>query len=184
MTGAEIVELDTCESTQDEVRDRLVHARAGDCVAVMARSQRAGRGRDGRTWQNPPGTALLLSIGVRGPLPVSILQDLPSRIAAVMMETLGAPHEIAWKAPNDLVASSDGAKVCGVLIDARSTGASVDQVVVGIGCNLTGSRFATADGRTATSLSALGITTDARSLAERLCSELWRLLTEVSSARS
>ena len=150
MTG--IVTLEQCASTQDEVRTRLATAEAGDVRVVRARSQVAGRGRQGRTWHDAPGgEALLLSIGRRGPMPVAVLDDLARLVAMALLESLDADGAIAWKAPNDLVAAADGAKVAGVLVDARTTGSSVDEVIVGIGCNVTGDAFVTPDGREATS---------------------------------
>ena len=147
------IHLDVCDSTQDEVADRLTDADAGDVVAVSADSQRMGRGRDQRVWQDPPGDALMLSVGRRGPLPVSVLEDLPRRVAQSLL-SLG--DQLHWKAPNDLVDSA-GAKVGGILVDARTVGTEVEQVIVGVGLNLGGEPFETADGRAATTLEALGI---------------------------
>ncbi|MBZ0233390.1 MAG: hypothetical protein K8M05_13765, partial [Deltaproteobacteria bacterium] len=52
--GAERIELDVCESTNDIA---LVHAREGAAhgTVVMADAQTAGRGRLGRAWASPPG---------------------------------------------------------------------------------------------------------------------------------
>jgi BirA family transcriptional regulator, biotin operon repressor / biotin---[acetyl-CoA-carboxylase] ligase len=155
----ELIELDVVDSTQDEVRVRLQSSAPGCVVAVSARSQRDGRGREGRTWQDPPGEALMLSIGVRGPLATLVLQDLPRRVVQALLDAIvdgvpGAAGQIAWKAPNDLVARKGGAKLGGVLVDARTTGASVDQLIVGIGLNLDGPAFHTSDGRRATSIAA------------------------------
>lgn len=160
MSSIEMIALDACESTQDEVRAQLADAAPGTAIAVRAREQVAGRGREGRGWQNPPGTALLMSIGMRGPLPVRVLQELPLRVAGVVLDVLeqlapGARGVISWKAPNDLVAAVDGAKVAGILVDARTTGDAVEQLIVGIGLNLDGAAFQTGDGRTATSVAQL-----------------------------
>jgi BirA family biotin operon repressor/biotin-[acetyl-CoA-carboxylase] ligase len=159
MSRLEIIELEVCDSTQDEVRLRLVDAAPGTIIAIRARSQRAGRGREGRTWQDPTGEALLLSVGATGPLPVSVLDELPRRVAEVVLTQLelaapGARSFISWKAPNDLVAASGGAKVAGILVDARTIGNAVEQVVIGIGINLNGAAFKTSDGRSATSVEA------------------------------
>lgn len=151
----DIVELGACQSTQDEVRARLGGADAGTVVAVRARSQAAGRGREGRSWEDPPGDALLLSVGVQGPLPVDSLVDLPRRLGSALLAAF-AVDGLAWKEPNDLVAEAGGAKVAGILVDARTVGDQVEQVVVGLGCNVTGGPFTTSDGRAATSLEALG----------------------------
>ncbi len=169
MSGSFVEVLDTCRSTQDEVLTRLRDTEPGTIIAIRALSQQAGRGREGRAWQDPPGDALLLSVGVRGPLDITVLDALPARLGLALLEEL-APHgQLRWKAPNDLVASVDGAKVAGILVDARTVGAAVDHVVVGLGCNLTGPRFTTADGRDAASLEATGAGGgDPDALAERI----------------
>ena len=154
-----VVHLGQCSSTQDEVRSRLADAGPGTVVAVSTESQLAGRGRAGRTWHDPPEDALMLSVGAGGPLPVGVLDDLPRRVADCVLDVIGArggrPDTITWKAPNDLVAAADGAKLAGILVDARTTGDEVGEVVVGIGLNLGSGRFTTPDGRAAVGLAAL-----------------------------
>ena len=51
-------------STNDVVRSWLAAGEPEVCLAV-ADEQTAGRGREGRTWTAPPGTALLLALGFR-----------------------------------------------------------------------------------------------------------------------
>jgi biotin-(acetyl-CoA carboxylase) ligase len=87
-----------------------------------------------------------------------VLEALPQRIGRALLDTLDPQRRaLAWKAPNDLVAAASGAKVCGILVDARTTGSCVEQVIVGIGCNLDTAAFTTVDGRAATSLTALAV---------------------------
>jgi BirA family biotin operon repressor/biotin-[acetyl-CoA-carboxylase] ligase len=163
VTRIDHVELQVVDSTQDEVRRRLEQASAGAVIAVSARAQHAGRGREGRVWQDPPGEALLLSIGARGPLPVRLLHELPRRVIDALLDALEAQLDepdavrgvLAWKSPNDLVAATSGAKVAGVIIDARTVADRVEQVVAGVGCNLDGAPFTTLDSRAATSVGAL-----------------------------
>jgi BirA family biotin operon repressor/biotin-[acetyl-CoA-carboxylase] ligase len=172
VTGrVQAVQLDVVGSTQDEVRERLARAAPGEVVAVRARSQRSGRGREGRTWQDPPGGSLLLSVGVRG-VPVDVLDELPRRIAAALLDAVSPAGAVAWKAPNDLVCAASGAKVAGVLVDARTSASVVDEVIVGVGCNVTGPAFDTPDGRRATSLQQLGARLDEALVVERLAALL------------
>ncbi|MCW2973125.1 MAG: hypothetical protein JWN72_1398, partial [Thermoleophilia bacterium] len=116
--------------------------------------------------------------------------DLPRRVAQLtadaLTEQFALPeNHIGWKAPNDLVAASAtghaGAKVGGILIDARSTSSSVTHLVVGIGANLTGGAFRTSDGRKAVAIDALQargawIDPDAPRLARSIAGALHRLL--------
>ena len=154
-----LIEIASCASTQDEARARLEAVAPGGLLAVSARRQTSGVGRQGRAWHNPPGEAVLVSIARQGPAPSHLLLDLAERTmaavrAAIELQIPTAAHVLSWKAPNDLVARADGAKVAGLLIDARSTGSTVDQLIIGIGVNVTGPPFTTSDHRGATSLAA------------------------------
>ena len=77
MTRAPILvhELESCDSTQDELR-ALAAAGAPAFTAVRADVQRAGRGRRGRRWEAPAGTALLVSILLRPQRPAHELPAL------------------------------------------------------------------------------------------------------------
>lgn len=185
MNDVSVDELATCQSTQDEVLARLADADAGSVVAVRSASQLAGRGRDGRGWQDPPGEALLLSVGVRGPLAVTVLDALPARLGQALLAALAPDGQLRWKEPNDLVASDGGAKVAGILVDARTVGTHVEHVVVGFGCNLRGAAFTTTDGRAATSLEAIGAEPGAAGhVAERVATAIWHELRSPTSEAS
>ena len=173
----DIVHLDVCESTQDEARARLRGAPRGATVAVIAQSQTAGRGRGGRRWEGPPGTAVLLSVARTDAGELAELATLPRRIGSSVRRVLGA-EQIAWKEPNDLVCSDTGAKVAGILVDVRTTAAAVDEIVVGIGLNATGEPFVTSDGRLATSVAACtGTDVSAPHLAERIVTAICACIT-------
>src|SRR5215210_1270643 len=45
----------------------LVRSGAGEGLVVVAGHQTAGRGRRGRTWEDPPGSSLLVSVVLRPP---------------------------------------------------------------------------------------------------------------------
>lgn len=176
VTDITVIELSVVDSTQDEVRSRLVGAAPHEVVAVSARSQRAGRGREGRTWQDPPGSALLLSIGVRGPADPGMLDQLPGDLARIVVACIGVPA--TWREPNDIV-DDTGAKIGGVLVDARTTGMLVDEVIAGIGLNVTGPAFETADRRAATSIEqCTGAAVDEAALRSSLVEAVGKRLSE------
>jgi BirA family biotin operon repressor/biotin-[acetyl-CoA-carboxylase] ligase len=166
------IDLDEVGSTQDEVHALLDIVARGTVVAVSAQSQREGRGREQRVWVDPPGEQLALSIGVAD-ASTTILDTLPQRVAAVLLAAIADPR-VEWKLPNDLVESKTGAKVCGVLIDARSTGPR-SRIVIGIGLNVTGGPFAIGP-RAATTLEAIGINPDRSELRGELVHSIRRLL--------
>lgn len=104
-----------------------------EIYAVLADQQTAGRGRQGRGWQAPPGTSLLCSLVVRPSVPTSVLGLLPLLTGLALAEAVDAliaDVEVALKWPNDLLVG--GRKAAGVLVESAPAGA----VVVGIGVNV------------------------------------------------
>jgi BirA family biotin operon repressor/biotin-[acetyl-CoA-carboxylase] ligase len=132
--GCHHVELEVCDSTNDEAA-RLARAGARHGTVVIARGQRAGRGRDGRAWASPQDAGLYLSAIVRPPLP---LVDVPPMTLAIGVglcdaaRAMGAPAALKW--PNDALVH--GKKLAGVLIEAHSQGNRLEAIIVGIGVNL------------------------------------------------
>jgi BirA family biotin operon repressor/biotin-[acetyl-CoA-carboxylase] ligase len=111
-----LIRLATTPSTQDVARGLPVGS------VVVADQQTSGRGRLGRRWEAPPGSALLASFV----LPARPLASLAAGVAAA--EACGPSVRLKW--PNDLLL--DGRKVAGVLVERRG-----ERCVVGIGVNLT-----------------------------------------------
>jgi BirA family biotin operon repressor/biotin-[acetyl-CoA-carboxylase] ligase len=129
-------------STNDVVRQWLATGTPEVCLAV-ADEQTAGRGREGRRWLAPPGTALLASLGFRPAWlePVDTWR-LAATVSVAMAEAAedvaGLPAgTIRLKWPNDLVLSTGGAirKVAGVLGETDGLGTHDPRAVIGIGVN-------------------------------------------------
>ena len=133
--GALRIDLPECGSTNDEAA-RVARAGARHGTIVIAETQRAGRGRDGRTWASPRG-GLYLSAVLRPPLP---LPDVPPMTLAIGIgvcdaaRAAGAAAVLKW--PNDVLVGTK--KLAGVLVEAQSQGSRLDAVIVGIGINLVG----------------------------------------------
>jgi BirA family transcriptional regulator, biotin operon repressor / biotin---[acetyl-CoA-carboxylase] ligase len=129
-TPIRLHELVSCTSTQDELRS-LAAAGAPAFTVVRTDVQSAGRGRRGRRWEAPAGTALLVSILLRPSRPmheVPVL-SLAGGIAAVeCARVFGAPAGLSW--PNDVVC--EGRKLGGVLAELGPD----DSVLLGVGMNL------------------------------------------------
>ncbi|HEY7828427.1 MAG TPA: biotin--[acetyl-CoA-carboxylase] ligase [Candidatus Limnocylindrales bacterium] len=151
-------------STNDIVRGWLAEGVPEVCLAV-AGEQTAGRGREGRTWQAPPGAGLLCSIGFR---PTWLAPDRAWRLAAIVSlamadaaeEVAGLPDQaIRLKWPNDLVVETTGVagvklanasgpaanelldaplavrKLGGVLGETIGLGSADPRVIIGLGIN-------------------------------------------------
>jgi BirA family biotin operon repressor/biotin-[acetyl-CoA-carboxylase] ligase len=120
---------DTCESTQ-----RLLDASLGEGAVAVCDEQVAGRGRLGRAWHAPRGTAVLCSLLLAPPAERRI-SELSLVAGLAVAETVEAATTLAAgiKWPNDVLV--DGAKVAGVLAEAAG-----GTVVLGIGLNVNQAR--------------------------------------------
>jgi len=120
----------TVGSTNEVVRG-LAEAGAADGTVVTSEAQTAGRGRQGRSWSTPPGSALAWSLLLRRR--VEVPGTLPLQIGVAVceaVESFGVPRaEVKW--PNDVLI--DGRKCAGILVEARPQDG---WAVVGIGLNL------------------------------------------------
>lgn len=109
---------------------------AGQIHVAISDNQINGRGRQGRTWQSPPGSGLCLSLAYTfaqqpGNLPALTLALGLGVIDA--LENLGVGGvQLKW--PNDLIAN-DG-KLGGILTETKSQKAGALTVVTGIGINV------------------------------------------------
>lgn len=110
---------------------------APEGVVAVADHQEAGRGRLGRSWVAPPGSALLVSVLMRPPrrLGHPHLLTVSAALAAAdaCSEVAGVDAELKW--PNDLVVGER--KLAGVLAEREGEAAGPAFFVVGVGLNLT-----------------------------------------------
>ena len=121
--------------------DRMAEGGAPEGTLVAADMQRSGRGRRGRNWETPAGTALAMSFVLRPPVPpgkASMLTLLAAAAGRRAIEELtGTAPGIKW--PNDLVLN--GKKVCGILTEMKMEEADIRHVVVGMGFNVNQEAF-------------------------------------------
>ena len=126
------------DSTNSEAERRLAVGQEAP-FAVLARTQKAGRGRLGRKWHSAPSGNLYLSLAFRPFIPPERLKPftlwMGLALCAHVEKSLGLKLGLKW--PNDLQ-SPDGRKVAGMLTEARLDADSVRELVFGVGLNLTG----------------------------------------------
>jgi birA, biotin-[acetyl-CoA-carboxylase] ligase region len=116
---------------------------ADEGLVLIAENQVAGRGRLGRSWLAPPGTALTMSVLVRPQsIPATGLGWLPLLAGVAVVEACGSVAtavEAALKWPNDLLVrpagpgDGDGWGKCGGIL-AEAAGPTA--IAVGIGINV------------------------------------------------
>jgi BirA family biotin operon repressor/biotin-[acetyl-CoA-carboxylase] ligase len=114
---------------------RLAADGAPQGLVIAAQSQTAGRGRQGRVWQNIPGAALTFSVLLRPrSAPPSSRGWLPLlagvATATAVRSVTGVDARLKW--PNDILVGDR--KLTGILAE-QTTG---DAIVVGIGLNVRG----------------------------------------------
>ena len=128
------------DSTNSEAA-RWVEAGAPDLALAVAGEQTAGRGRLGRRWLTPPGSALAFSLVLRsqaagGSQPgkyFARLTGLGALAVCTALEALYAlPARIKW--PNDVLGG--GLKLAGVLVEASWKGDRPQAAILGIGVNV------------------------------------------------
>lgn len=135
LPGFTVEVLPEIDSTNSELMRR---ARAGlaEPALLIAESQTAGRGRQGRTWQNQPGDCLMYSLGMMlQPLDWSGLSLVVGLSIAESLQPApptDANLRIGVKWPNDLWLG-DGHKLAGTLIETANLPAFVHATAYGNG---------------------------------------------------
>ena len=121
--------VERCESTQ-----RLLDPTLAEGAAAVCDEQTSGRGRLGRAWNAPPGTAILCSVLLRPP-PTRAAAELSLVGGIAVAETAEAAlklsAQIKW--PNDVLVNRR--KVAGVLAETAG-----EAVVLGVGLNVNQTR--------------------------------------------
>jgi len=130
--GRELQVVDECTSTSDLTAE-LAEGGAPDGLVIIARTQTAGRGRLGRPWCSPKG-GIWMSILLRPKefRYVNALQVIGAlAIAKSVVEVVRVRARVRW--PNDVMV--DRSKMAGVLVESKSMGNELAQVVLGMGIN-------------------------------------------------
>jgi len=133
--GEPRLDVESCESTQ-----LLVDTSLPEGALVVADQQTAGRGRLGRSWEAPPGTALLCSLLLKPPPerhPPELSLVAGVAVADALELTVGLAIQLKW--PNDVMLRRR--KVAGCLAEAHD-----GAVVLGIGVNVNQTRSELPDG--------------------------------------
>lgn len=144
-----ILRYDTLDSTNTEVAN---HAKLGadEGLCVIAETQTAGRGRQGRKWISDPDSGLYFSILLRPRFEgkyLSLITLMAGIAVHDVLKEYGLKPDIKWV--NDILIGDD--KISGILAETVETKTGI-AVVVGIGINLTSSSFPAEIAETATSI--------------------------------
>jgi BirA family transcriptional regulator, biotin operon repressor / biotin---[acetyl-CoA-carboxylase] ligase len=151
------------DSTNERAKELAVRG-APHGTLVTADEQSAGRGRQGRAWTAPPGSALLMSLVLR-----DAGEMLPLTAAVAICDALPADCEIKW--PNDVWV--DRRKLAGILVEGRP---QQGWAVLGVGLNVHTTEFPAELQGVATSLRLAGVDTDVEAVLAKVLRSLDRWL--------
>ena len=105
-------------------------------TAVVADVQKAGRGRNGRTWHSPPRKNLYTSILLTRLPQYSAISWIPLVTGLALSDTLTkfSSLTISLKWPNDILFKNK--KMAGILCESKQKGKEGPVCVVGVGVNI------------------------------------------------
>ena len=130
--GRRLLYYPDLSSTMDEA-GKLGEGDAEEGAVVVAETQTAGRGRQGRNWVSQPGN-LLVSVLFRPTLEALPFISIIGGVAAAraVRKVTGLEPQIKW--PNALLIQ--GRKVAGILAESAIAGDTVWYAVLGVGMNV------------------------------------------------
>lgn len=133
--GKKVVFLEQVDSTNTYAK-KIAEEGAPSGTLVVTENQYGGRGRRGRTWLNPPGSSVAMTLIVRpelAPNHASMMTLVMGiAVARACEQMTGIETKIKW--PNDIVA--DGKKICGILTEMSADPDAIHYVVIGAGINV------------------------------------------------
>lgn len=151
-SGTRFSWIDHVEWTGSTNADLLALAADGAPAGrvLIADHQVAGRGRQGRTWHDEPGTSVLMSVLLRPPAAWAPVVPLLAGVAVAdgvdaVVGVTADTSPVALKWPNDVLVPGQGErKLSGILAESISDDDGL-AVVVGMGVNVKPSTAAPAD---------------------------------------
>ena len=138
--GKNLICLDSVDSTNDYIK-KLAEEGAPHGTLAVADYQSGGKGRRGRSWVTPHGTAIAMSILVRptlAPEKASMMTLVAGMaVAKSVREVTGLDVKIKW--PNDVVIN--GKKISGTLTEMSMELGAIHYIVIGTGINANVTEF-------------------------------------------
>ncbi len=138
--GCQVVCFDSIDSTNIQAKV-LAEQGCPHGMLVAADQQVSGKGRRGRTWESPKGSAISMSVVLRptfAPNKASMLTlvmavSVANAIKAYARSNANENWDVQIKWPNDIVVN--GKKVCGILTEMSTEIDYINYVVIGVGIN-------------------------------------------------
>lgn len=122
------IHLDSCDSTQDYLKEQLTLSAEDDELLVTCETQTQGHGRNQNKWDPLPNSLYMSFILQSHPQVTWTAIELSVILSDYFLEKFGEELKLKW--PNDIYDSA-GKKCCGILIQQSS-----GKHIAGIGINL------------------------------------------------
>ena len=138
--GKNLMVYDVTDSTNTRLKLAGEQGAPNGSVAV-ANAQEAGKGRLGRHWETPRGSALAFSLLLRPQIQPENASMLTLVAALAVSRAIdgyaGIKTQIKW--PNDVV--WEGKKICGILVEMSAEMNAIHYLVIGCGINANMTEF-------------------------------------------
>ena len=150
-------------------------------TVVAARTQTAGRGQRGNSWESEPGknvtfSLLLKDTGVMPANQFALSEACAVGVARVLERYIGGA---AVKWPNDIYYGDS--KICGMLIEHSLSGGRIDYTIAGIGINVNQTVFLSDAPNPVSMALVAGREFGTREVLESVCREILRLCAALPS---
>lgn len=149
--GRNVVYFEETGSTNVEAKV-LAEQGAVHGTLVVADSQNGGKGRRGRSWHSPKGSAIAMSLILKPELEtdkasmLTLIQAIA--VAKALEEICRCKPQIKW--PNDVLINEK--KVCGILTEMNLNKTEIASIIIGCGVNVNQESFPEDISHIATSL--------------------------------
>lgn len=134
MDNVDILKFDTIDSTNLYAMQNLEGLK--DKQVIVADYQTAGKGTHGRKWVSDNSRNACVSIVLKPEMENYPYSNLTQYLSAILCEVLEEEYkvkpEIKW--PNDIFV--EGAKIAGILCEAKNKNNKIEALVLGFGVNL------------------------------------------------
>jgi BirA family transcriptional regulator, biotin operon repressor / biotin---[acetyl-CoA-carboxylase] ligase len=138
----DIIKLESVSSTNDFAKDILLKSiPKADITIIDTKEQTKGRGQRGNYWESEKNKNISLSIIIKPTFLKPNLQFyLSMSVSLAIVNCLSEFVEnITIKWPNDIYINNK--KICGILIENRLLGDSIQYSIIGIGLNINQRNF-------------------------------------------
>lgn len=149
--GYKVVFYEETGSTNVEAK-MLADQGAAHGTLVVADSQSGGKGRRGRSWHSPKGSAIAMSLILKPELEpekasmLTLVQAMA--VVKAIEEVCQVSSQIKW--PNDILVNEK--KVCGILTEMHLEKTKISSIIIGCGINVNQDDFPEEIAEIATSL--------------------------------